>query len=129
MTELQEYTFTVPEQPIPAARPRLGRGRQAHTPQRTIEAEEAVAYYFAKAYGFEPDFHFEDDEPLFIEVDYYYDRQVVTIRRHPKLGLSELRGDVDNYAKTTLDGLSKGSCFRNDRAVVEFHGRKHPKGA
>lgn len=128
MSELA-YTFTVPEQPVPAARPRLGKGRQAHTPKRTIEAEEAVAYYFTKEFGFDPQFHFADDVPLLVQVDYYYDRQVVTIKQHPTLPLSELRGDVDNYAKTTLDGLQKGSCFSNDRVVVEFHGAKFPKGA
>lgn len=128
-TDFLEYTFEVPEQPVPAARPRLGKGRQAHTPKRTIEAEEAVAYYFRQEFGFEPDFHFGEDDPIFVEVDYYYDRQVITIRTHPTLGLSELRGDVDNYAKTTLDGLSKGSAFKNDRNVVELVGRKYPKGA
>jgi Holliday junction resolvase RusA-like endonuclease len=122
------YTFEVPSQPVPAARPRLGRGRQAHTPARTIEAEEEVAYHFTKNFGFLPEYHFEEDAPLFIEVDYYFDRQVITVKRHPTLGLSQLRGDVDNYAKTTLDGLAKGSCFKNDRTVVEFHGRKWPKG-
>jgi Holliday junction resolvase RusA-like endonuclease len=123
-----EYTFTVPEQPVPAARPRLGKGRQAHTPKRTTEAEETVAFYFAQEFGFNPLYHFAADVPLYVEVDYYYDRQVITLKQHDQLQLSQLRGDIDNYAKTTLDGLWKGSAFENDRTVVEFRGRKHPKG-
>jgi Holliday junction resolvase RusA-like endonuclease len=45
------------------------------------------------------------------------------------VGLRELRGDTDNYAKSTLDGLN-GIAFRDDKQVVELVARKvvDPKG-
>ncbi len=91
-------TFTVPGNPIPKARPRLGRGRRAFTPQRTLDYEALVREAGRAAV---PEGWFTDGE---------YDVSVICFfdtKRH---------GDLDNHAKV-LDGLNP-KVVRKKRKVV-----------
>lgn len=126
MTE--PYTFEVLAPPQAAQRPRLGRRRKAFTPEQTIAAEiEIGAKYRGPVW----------DVPVYVDVDYYEDRQVITIGAAQVE--SYLRGDVDNYLKTTMDGLQKGGAFglwtpgkrriSGDRLVMESHVAKMPSGS
>ncbi len=91
-------TFIVPGNPIPKARPRLGRGRRAFTPQRTLDYEALVREAGRAAV---PEGWFTDGE---------YDVSVICFfdtKRH---------GDLDNPAKV-LDGLNPKDV-RKKRKVV-----------
>lgn len=113
----QEWTFVHDARPQVKQRPRLGRRRKAYTPYATLEAEGALANSYDG-----PRF----DGPVAVEVDYYVDRQVITIREWDG-GVSPLRGDIDNLVKLTLDGLQKAGAFENDKAVMSIWAEKHPR--
>ena len=97
--------FTIPGRPVPKGRPRLGhRGRKAYvyTPPQTKEYEKLVGWV-AKCNGCKP-----AGEPVAVVLDIY-------VRR---------RMDVDNVAKSILDGLT-GVAYEDDDQVVELLVRKH----
>lgn len=97
--------ITIPGRPVPKGRPRLGvRGRTAYvyTPPETKEYEKIVGWV-AKSLGCRP-----VEGPVSVALDIY-------IRR---------RMDVDNVAKSVLDGLN-GIAYEDDDQVVELLVRKH----
>lgn len=97
--------LTIPGRPVPKDRPRLGlRGRKAYvyTPAKTKEYEKLVGWV-AKCNGCKP-----AGEPVAVVLDIY-------VRR---------RMDVDNVAKSILDGLT-GVAYEDDDQVVELVVRKH----
>jgi crossover junction endodeoxyribonuclease RusA len=94
---LPEAELVIPGPPVPKGRPRKGKGRW-YTPRSTIEFEEHVAWV-ARAQRT----RFGDD-PVRVSIEIWTQRS--------------LRGDLDNYAKSILDGLQKGGLFNNDRQVV-----------
>lgn len=102
---MQPIKITIPGRPIPKGRPRLGiRGRKAYvyTPPKTAEYEKLVGWV-AKSLGCKP-------------VD-----GLVSVSLHVYC-----RGkmDVDNVAKSILDGLN-GVAYEDDDQVVELLVRKH----
>ena len=125
---IEPYTFEVISPPQAAQRPRMTRRGKAYTPEATIAAETLVAVAYRGPVW---------DVPVYVDVDYYEDRQLVTIgaiQGEP----SFLRGDIDNLVKTTMDGLEKGGAFglwtdgkrriSGDRLVMEAHSAKWPRG-
>lgn len=86
---------TIPGLPVAKERPRKGK-HGFYTPGRTRAYEETVATY-AMSYSPMP------SVPL-----------GVTITIQSK---NRLRGDLDNYAKSVLDGLVKGRLIPDDRLV------------
>jgi len=95
--------FVVPGRPHGKRRPRVTmRGRKAvvYTPRETRQYEERVAWE-AKAAGARV-----LDGPVGVRII------CVTSRRN--------RPDLDNAAKSVLDGLN-GICWNDDRQVVELH--------
>lgn len=95
----------VPGRPVPKGRPRLGvRGRKAfvYTPPETREYERLVGWV-AKASGCRP-----QSGPLAVELNIY----------------ARGRMDVDNVAKSILDGLN-GVAYEDDDQVVELLVKKH----
>jgi len=93
----------VPGEPVPKARPRLGRGGRWYTPSRTRDYEQRVGWE-ARIAGARP---VEGDVAVRIVV------------RGPR------RFDLDNVAKTILDGL-RGVAFADDRQVVHLDVRWEP---
>jgi Holliday junction resolvase RusA-like endonuclease len=102
MTTLVDVT--VPGDPVPMPRPRIGQGR-VYMPKRFVEARDVLQGSFL----------------------------VDLARRHsPRryegpvrvdLWFSVLRaGDLDNYAKTVLDALND-LVIKDDRQVVDLHAR------
>ena len=97
--------LTIPGRPIPKGRPRLGiRGRKVfvYTPSATREYEKLVGWV-AKCTGCKP-----AGGPIAATIDVYYRRKL----------------DVDNVAKSVLDGLT-GVAYEDDDQVVELLVRKH----
>jgi len=83
------------------------------TPQRTLDAEAAIAAAWDG-----PKF----EGPLKLEVTFGYDHMVVTVEKYPD-ATSRLRGDVDNYLKTVMDGLN-GVAWEDDKQVMAVFGEK-----
>lgn len=97
--------ITVPGRPVPKGRPRLGmNGRKAYvyTPPETKEYEKLVGWV-AKATGCKP-----VKIPVAVVLDVYIKRKL----------------DVDNIAKSILDGLN-GIAYEDDDQVVALLVRKH----
>ena len=88
----------IPGRPVPKARPRRSRSGGVFTPRATIDYENAVALAVRAARS-------PVQGP--VEVD-------IVLR------VSGRHGDVDNYAKSLLDGLVKGGGIGDDRDVVRL---------
>jgi len=92
-------TIEVPGRPIAWARPR-SHGSRHFTPQRVLDAEEAIAWHIRAKLG--AGFP-TTDQLIAVRLVFWTTRA--------------LRGDVDNYAKLVLDGLEKSGVIENDRQV------------
>ena len=93
---IKRAAFTVDGEPIPKARPRLGRHGKTYTPSRTTTWEEQVGWTYREAQG--PEFHGSVH---------------VTLRFRRK---SRRRADLDNLIKSVLDGLN-GVAWQDDSQV------------
>lgn len=109
----KKHTCVMPHKPIAKGRPRLGRRGRVFTPQRTLEAEAAIASSWDG-----PKF----EGPVKLHVTFRYDEMVVTVEKYPE-GTSRLRGDVDNYLKTVMDGLN-GVAWIDDKQVLFVEAEK-----
>ncbi len=112
-TRKKKHTCIIPHKPVAKGRPRLGRKGRVFTPQRTLDAEAAIAEAWDG-----PKF----EGPLRLTVVFSYDDMTVTVEKYPD-GTSRLRGDVDNYIKTVMDGLN-GVAWEDDKQVLLVTGEK-----
>lgn len=88
-----------------------------YTPKETKAAEAAVAEAWSKAYGSQK----FDDGPLGVALTFTPEGVEVSVYRVD--WDSKLRGDIDNYAKTVLDGLNK-VAWGDDKQIVELRVEK-----
>jgi len=108
-----EIQFTVPSDPIPAARPRFS-GRHAYQPKRNRDYREVVQASAREVMN--------GRAPMTCEVEV----QISLFRRFKTT--ARQFGDLDNHAKAILDALNK-IVFADDsqvvRLVVEKYTSKH----
>lgn len=90
-------SVTVEGRPRPKGRPRLGRGGRVFTPAQTVDYEQRVAW---------------ECRARRVRLG----RHAVSVRIE-LWSETMLRGDLDNYAKSVLDGLQLGQAIDNDRQV------------
>lgn len=94
-----KFSFEVPGKPVPKARPRLGRRGRVFTPQKTLDYEALVAVCarqsIPEGWSLEDSYH--------VTAVFYYDSNVF--------------GDLDNTAKSILDGLNQASVWLDDKHV------------
>lgn len=107
------HTITVPGRPTPKGRPRLGRRGRVFTPEKTLEAEAVIRDAW--------------DGPMFenpVSIDIVFDAEqtIVTVTEWSGTK-SKLRGDLDNYIKTLMDGLN-GVAWLDDKQVHHVEARK-----
>jgi Holliday junction resolvase RusA-like endonuclease len=107
---VSEHRFHVPAKPRPKGRPRFARGR-AYTPTETVAFENAVAAAWRNSDG--PLF----TGPVEVEIQLAADGVDIVVRELDPASKSTLRGDVDNYVKSCLDGLN-GMAFPDDNQVL-----------
>lgn len=91
-------------------RPRMTRRGRVFTPAKTLEFEAAVA----KAWRFKP---LEGD--VVVEIYLHKDTFTVCVDNYKGDTTTKLRGDIDNYVKSILDGLN-GVAFIDDKYIREL---------
>ena len=104
------YKQTFKFKPKVKQRPRLGRRGRVFTPAQTLEFERAVKESYEG---------FCADKPVSLTITLYKDKFTVTVTEYDTLEPSPLRGDIDNYAKSILDGLN-GVAYTDDRLVCKL---------
>lgn len=98
-------TFEVPGPPVPKQRPRRAPSGHFYTPKRTTDYEEAVAWA-AKAARLE----LLPGVAYGVKIDFY---------------VSTYKRDVDNMAKSVLDGLQRLGDGWNDNQVRDLQIQSH----
>jgi crossover junction endodeoxyribonuclease RusA len=81
-----------------------------YTPSKTTEAEKVLAEQWE---------HPPVEGPIAVSLVLADGYITVTIEDCPPHISKKLRGDIDNYAKTVLDGLN-GVAFIDDRQIVRL---------
>lgn len=109
--------IVVYDQPIPKARPRLGRGR-VFTPRTTELAEHRIRETWARDVGSVP-----LPGPVALHVTVYLRQPASLAKRDRATARPTKRPDIDNFAKTVLDALN-GVAFLDDAQVVILLARK-----
>ena len=120
--------FTVFDDPVSKERPRTvikadryGR-KKAHTytPSKTKKFEETVGWVYKSFYGSEK---FDKEVPLKVRVEFFLKPPKRGKKETEKMINGEIRPvtgkDVDNMAKSVLDGLN-GVAYKDDSQVVEL---------
>jgi Holliday junction resolvase RusA-like endonuclease len=113
--------FTVPGNPIPKGRPRLGRGH-AYTPKRTLEAENVVRSVAKLAHVVPVVGAVVMHLDFFMPIPKGWSKAKT---QSAMLGTLRpaTRPDADNLGKLVLDGLN-GLAFADDAQIVELICRK-----
>ena len=102
--------------PTSKQRPRMTRSGRAYTPKDTKEYEDSIAQAYSGVMFAEG--------PLHVTLIFDNDKTEITIRSmRNKSNPSKLRGDIDNYAKSVLDGLN-GVAYTDDKQIVSLELRK-----
>lgn len=101
-------TVFVPHKPVPKGRPRMTRRGRVFTPKRTLDAETLVA----EAWGDNPKFTGNVGIVMLLGSD----GTLITVFPH-EASTQKLRGDIDNYVKTIMDGLN-GRAWDDDKQVT-----------
>ena len=116
--------FTVPGNPIPKGRPRLGRGH-TFTPRRTVEAENVIRSVI-QLHAFVP-----LTGALVVHLDFFMPiPKAWNKKKEQSAMLGVIRptnrgGDIDNLCKLLLDAVQgEGGCFKDDAQVDELICRK-----
>ena len=117
--------FRILGQPVPKGRPRLGR-KQTYTPARTrayggsVATQTRAAMRYAKLRGAAAGL------PVAIELDIVFQRRSDLFRRADPDGRipKATRPDLDNVAKSVMDGLQVAELFVDDGQVAVLVVRK-----
>lgn len=91
--------------PVPKGRPRSTRAGGVYTPERTRAYEEQVAWACRKARAA---------------------HGAANVHVRIRFLCRRYRGDIDNLAKSVLDGLVLGGAFDDDRQVVRLEAELLP---
>lgn len=110
----KKHTVTISGRPTPKGRPRLGRRGRVFTPEKTLIAEAVIrdAWNGPKW-----------DGPVYVDVVFRPDSTTVTVGDASELEPCKLRGDIDNYIKTLMDGLN-GAAWIDDKQVYRVTATK-----
>lgn len=109
-----KYTLTINKKPKAKGRPRAGKFGM-YTDKATREYEQAIKDAYVQAGG--PLF----EGPVSLTDTFYKDK--ITIGLDPIESTSSLRGDIDNYVKSIMDGLN-GVAYKDDGQVLNLKGYK-----
>lgn len=113
----KHFTITVLGRPVPKGRPRLGRRGRVFTPEKTLDAESRIRGAWLGAEG--PIF----EGPVCVDVTFSEVETVITVTEDTETESSKLRGDIDNYVKTVMDGLNN-AAWNDDKQVHSITAKK-----
>ena len=113
------HKFVIEGKPKVKGRPRFTKNGRAYTDAKTREAEQNIKDTYVESGG--PIF----TSPVSITVTLFNDRTEVVLEALD-CEFSSLRGDIDNYIKSILDGLHD-VAFGNDKIVQQITAVKMPK--
>ena len=114
MTEPINHKQTIPVKPKVKQRPRLGRRGRVFTPEQTLVFERYIGSSWHGPCA---------DTPVSMVIGFYKDKVTITVKTLDGPA-SKLRGDIDNYAKSILDGLN-GIAYTDDKLVQRLLVTKH----
>ncbi len=104
---MSELRFQVYGSPRAKQRPRVGRGGNVYTPSATRSYEGLVRTHATLAVlGAKGQWAFREQRDVRVTLNVFWPNQ--------------RRGDLDNCAKSVLDGCNQ-TVFEDDRQVVELH--------
>lgn len=104
----KHYSLTVLGHPVAKERPRLARNGGVHTPAKTVQFEKLVGNTWWEKYG-------ETKLEGKLQVWVYFGTK------------THSRQDVDNLAKSVLDGLERANAFeKGDQQVYKLTASKYP---
>ena len=110
-----KFKHTFPFPPKVKQRPRMTRRGRVFTPMQTLEFERSVAEAWTGPCA---------EEPVNLVIGLYKNKITISMSPTAKLTPSGLRGDIDNYAKSILDGLN-GVAYTDDKLVQRLLVTKH----
>lgn len=114
------YRVTIPGEPVPKARPRLGRNGRTYTPAKTLAWERAAAWSIRQSI---PESGL--NESLELVVDVYCSRpKAHSKRRRLAREIKPTKPDADNYGKAVCDALEKSGVIVNDSRIWSLTVRK-----
>lgn len=108
---MAELVISIPSDPVPKERPRVSAWGPSYTPPRTKAYQKLVGQCAAAVVAAHRDW----------PTDGWYRVELVFRREHA-------RGDLDNVAKSVLDGMN-GIVWLDDSRVIELHARRVYVGA
>ncbi|MGH7918835.1 MAG: RusA family crossover junction endodeoxyribonuclease [Candidatus Dormibacteraceae bacterium] len=114
---LWPQTLIVRTEPVAKGRPRFGNDR-TYTPTKTQHAEWVIRQAWVDAFGEIPSVG-----PLRLDVVVWLPIPKSLPKSRRQSAQPTKRPDVDNYAKTVLDGLD-GVAYRDDAQIVDLRVRK-----
>ena len=124
----KSYRFTIPVAPKTKQAVRFTKKGRAFQPQGVVDFENSVKEFCAEY--MQKQNVAQLTQPLRVNIKLRKNSIGVTLTHidDPDQYKTEVRGDVDNYAKAILDGLQgEGGIIGNDRQVWELHISKHSK--
>lgn len=99
--------FHIPGRPVPKGRPRMTKSGGVYTPKTTVDYEKIVAGAWYDKYGM-----LSLDGKLRVTINIHTDRHA--------------KQDVDNLAKSILDGMQRAGAFTHgDEQVYSLGAIKH----
>lgn len=124
----RKVKFEVPGRPIGKGRPRfvrIGKYVRTYTPKDTIEYENKIKKSYLSNIG-----DIKLNGPLCIDIKAYYEppKSISNKRKNIMVNDNEIlytkKPDIDNIAKSVLDGLNS-IAFDDDAQVVKMTVEKH----
>ena len=110
----KQHSIVVETRPVPKGRPRLGRRGRVFTPEKTLQAEALIRGSWDG-----PVF----EGPVWVTIMFSTTEIHITVGESLDSPTSKLRGDVDNYVKTVMDGLN-GAAWIDDKQVHHIEATK-----
>ena len=107
----------IARRPLAKGRPRfVMKTGHAYTPKATLDYEKEIAWLYNG-----PKFA---EGPIWVSLTFDEYKTIIKIREMDvETTFSKLRGDIDNYAKSILDGLN-GVAFTDDKQIMRLDLRK-----
>ena len=121
---MKALTFTVYGKPVAKGRPRMTKSGHVYTPQTTREYEERIRNAAMSEMGRDKILPWTEKQPLKVVIDAFFKlpksatkKDRIDVLNHIKF--PTVKADVDNIAKSILDGMN-GYVYGDDAQVVDL---------